>query len=283
MPRLEEAFAAAGARADVRVLGCDTLADAIRAAARGGAERIAIGGGDGTQSCAAGVLAGLEDAPALAVLPLGTLNHLARDLGVPADLAGAARLAVTGSVRAIDIASLNDRSFINNASIGLYPQMVAEREAVRERHGIPKWLATIPAAGATLRRLPHHRLRLRLDGDERRAATPLLFVGNNGYRLDAGRLGTRGSLSDGTLSVYAVTRRSRTRLLWFAIRALAGRADPERDFDALGECATLVVNGRGGRVRVGIDGEVEHMAFPLRFAIRPGALRVVAPPQDEAR
>ncbi|MBV9842700.1 MAG: hypothetical protein JOY99_14400 [Sphingomonadaceae bacterium] len=275
-PDIEAAFEKAGTRAQVRLLSGGEIAAAVREAA-GRCERIAVAGGDGSLSCAAGALADLPDASALAILPLGTLNHLARDLGIPADLAEAAALAAHGSPRAIDVGRVNDHVFVNNASIGLYPLMVRNRDAARERHGLPKWLATLPAAWTALRRLPHHRLRLHIAGRERAVVTPLLFVGNNDYSLDAGTLGRRESLEDGRLSVFAVGRQTRRGLIWFAARTLAGRVDRHEDFETLGNLTTMDVRGHGSDVRIAIDGEVMHLAFPLAFSVAPKALRVIAP------
>ena len=165
--------------------------------------------------------------------------------------------------------------FVNNASIGLYPAMVRTREGLQDDKGWPKWLSAIPAAYAALERYPHHRLRVDLGKGEREIVTPLLFVGNNVYSLDKGEIGQRGSLTDGTLSVYAVAQRSRVSLLWFAARALVGRVRRDLDFVALGECETLKVSSVGDSIEIALDGEVQRLDSPLEFRIRPGALKVV--------
>jgi diacylglycerol kinase family enzyme len=236
---------------------------------------VAVAGGDGTMGCAA--QARVESGGgALAILPLGTRNHLARELGIPLDLAGAAQVAVTGATARIDLARVNDVIFVNNVSVGFYPLLVRWREA-EQRRGFPKWLATLPAGWAALRRLRHHRMYLRTDGAEKRVRTPILFVGNNRYTLDAGQVGRRAALDDGTLSVFAVAARSRLGLLWFALRILLGRADPERDFDALGECRQLRVESRSGLIDLAIDGELVPMPPPLQFEVLPRALEVRVP------
>ena len=271
VPMLTAAFKAAGAGAEIEPLDGEDIPDAIKKAAKQG--RVVVAGGDGTVSCAAQQLAG-SDAE-LALLPLGTLNHLARDLGLPTDLEEAAKVAATGKATAIDVAEVNGQVFVNNASIGLYPLMVREREGLQDTKGWPKWLSTIPAAYAALERFPHHRLRVDLGKGERAIVTPLLFVGNNTYSLDAGELGQRASLTDGKLSVYAVAHRSRAKLLWFAARALIGRARHDVDFVTLGECETLTVWSSGDSIEIALDGEVQRIGSPLEFKIRPGALKVV--------
>ena len=212
----------------------------------------------------------------LGILPLGTRNHLALELGIPADLAAAATLIAKGTTRQIDLARVNGHAFINNASVGFYPQLVREREGI----SLPKKLAAIPATARALGRMRHHRLRLTLSGEESEVVTPMLFVGNNRYTLDAGHLGERAALDGGVLSIYAVASRRRLALIGFALRMLVGRADPDKDFAAIGEAAKLTVTGRSHHLDIALDGEVMRMAMPLAFTIEPGVLSVVAPPAD---
>ena len=270
---LEKAFAQAGATVRVAALDGKQIPEAIKAVARSG--RVIVAGGDGTAAGAAQILAGSDTE--LGLLPLGTLNHLARDIGIPVDLGEAAEVAANGQPVAIDVGEVNGQVFVNNASIGLYPLMVRKREGLRRAKGWPKWLSTLPAAFAALERLPHHRLRLDWGRGERAIVTPLLFVGNNVYSLDRGEVGKRNTLTDGKLSLYAVARRRRAALIWFAMRALVGRAERSLDFETLGECETLTVSSSSGSIEIALDGELRRMDSPLEFRIRAGALTVIAP------
>jgi len=278
VPELEKAFAQAGAVAEIAAVEAGQIPRAIEESAEAG--RVVVVGGDGTAASAAQALAGGD--VELGLLPLGTLNHLARDLGIPTDLATAAKVAARGSPTRIDVGEVNGQVFVNNASIGLYPLMVRKRDALRRAKGWPKWLSTLPAAWAALERLPHHRLRLDWGDGERAIVTPLLFIGNNLYSLDSGEVGKREHLSDGKLAIYAVARRRRTALIWFAIRALAGRAERDLDFETLGECETLTVRSSGESVEIALDGELRRMASPLEFRIRAGALTVMVPAPSSA-
>ena len=168
---LVEAFAAQGHNGAPQVVEGQQLRETITA--HRGAETIAVGGGDGTQGSAAALL--MASGQTMAVLPLGTLNHLSVDLGIPADLAEAAQIALHGQTKAIDLASVNDQVFVNNASVGLYTKLVRARDA----QALPKWLATIPAAWTVLRGFKVRRLRLEIGGEQRTIETPLLFIGNN--------------------------------------------------------------------------------------------------------
>jgi diacylglycerol kinase family enzyme len=270
---LKAAFAKAGTAIDLHLVEGADIPETFRRLA--GHNRVAVAGGDGTIACAAQAARGTD--VEIALLPLGTLNHLARDLGVPVEIDAAAELAVGGRAVVIDVGDVNGHRFVNNASIGVYPEMVRSRDDTRERTGWPKWLATAPAAWQVLARLTHHRLHVDMGTGAQPLITPLLFVGNNHYALDAGEVGRRSSLSGGRLSVYAVAHRTRLSLIWFALRALAGRADRKRDFVAIGDCEALTVWSSGRSIEIALDGELLRLQSPLRFCIEPGALNVVAP------
>lgn len=267
---VREAFA--GQEIDLYLVEGRDIAETVKTVA--GRAVVAIGGGDGTQGAAAAAFTHSETAQL--VLPLGTRNHLAKQLGIPTDLAEAAKVAREGKIETIDLAKGGakdrERVFVNNASIGLYTRLVRERD---KRWG-PKWLGTIPATWIVLRTLRAKALHLTIDGKAERVVTPLLFIGNNRYSLDSGSVGERVSLSDGVLSLFVVARQSPLALIGFALRALLGRVDGARDFCALAEAKEVVVEGRG-EIDVAFDGEVERMALPLTFAIMPGALKVLVP------
>lgn len=272
--QIESAFKAAGLSADVHVVDGNALTDTIERLAITH-DAIAIGGGDGTQGCAAAILA--RAGTAHAILPLGTRNNLARQLGIPLDLEGSVQVIAAGHTRAIDLSEVNGQSFVNNASIGIYPKLVKFREAGRRR-GLPKWLANVPAAVRVLRNLGHRRYRLVLDNAAQPVVTPLLFIGNNVYSLDSGKVGSRDAMDDGKMSVFAVAKNTRWGLIGFAIRTLRGKSDPARDFAAIGTCETLTVSTkRRRRISVALDGEVHKMVTPLNFTIRLGVLSVFVP------
>ena len=160
---------------------------------------------------------------------------------------------------------------------GFTPAMVRTREGLQDDKGWPKWLSAIPAAYAALERLPHHRLRVDLGKGERRSSRRCCSSATTSIRSTSSEIGQRASLTDGKLSVYAVAQRSRVSLLWFAARALVGRAHRELDFVTLGECETLKVWSTGDSIEIALDGEVRRLDSPLEFRIRPGALKVVTP------
>lgn len=265
---VEAAFAATGREIALELLDGGEIADA--AARHAGAPLVVVGGGDGTIGAAASALA--RTPSALAVLPLGTRNHFARQLGLPLDLPCAARIAVSGQRRRIDLGAAGDRLFINNASFGIYTRFVR----MRDRGKGPKWLSTIPATLHALRRMRAQHFTLRIDGRERDIVTPLLFVGNNEYSIAPGRLGERESLEDGQLSICAVSAQNPLHLLGFAARALVGLARPEQDFEEYDTPATIVIEG-SGYIEGAFDGELALMSLPLTLRSLPAALGVVTP------
>lgn len=273
--QLAAAFASAGVEADIRLTEPDGIADAFRdAASAPGLDAVVAGGGDGTLSCAAGCLA--ATGRPLAILPLGTLNHLARDAGIPTDLDEAVAVIAAGHVRAIDVAEVNERVFVNNSSVGLYPDMVRLREAEQERSGRGKRLAMLSASLGSLRSFRRHRLWISAEGMEAPIRTPLLFIGNNRYQVNLFALGKRERLDGGELCLYALRARSRSHLFWAGIRGIFGKLDQQRDFLTAYGLEAEISSDRP-TLSVSVDGETVRMDTPLRYRIRPGALKLIVP------
>jgi diacylglycerol kinase family enzyme len=274
--RIAALFERAGASADVRLAhrGADLGALLAQALVRR-PEVVVAGGGDGTVSTVAAALAGSEIA--LGVLPLGTLNHFAKDMHLPLALEPAVVQIASGAMRRVDVGEVNGRVFINNSSLGLYPDIVRDRERQQKRLGRGKWPALVWATLGALRRFPFLSVRLSVDGIERLRRTPFVFIGNNAYTMRGFAIGERDRLDSGCLSLYVAQRAGRLRLLQLALRALVGRLDQARDFDALGATA-IDVESRRRRLRVATDGEITMMVPPLRYRIRPASLVVVGAP-----
>ncbi|MDT5158800.1 MAG: hypothetical protein QOH51_3157 [Acidobacteriota bacterium] len=273
---VNEAFAACGVEAHVSVArdGAE-MTELARRALSSGARVVVAGGGDGTVSSVAGVLAG-TDCP-LGVLPLGTLNHFAKDLRIPLTLAEAARNVCEGREVSVDVGEVNGQVFINNSSLGLYPRIVRRREKLQERSGSGKWSAFVRAALAMLRRYPFLDVRLSADGQEIVRKTPFVFVGNNEYQMESIQMGGRACLDAGHMSLYVAHRTGRLGLLRLALSALFGRLRQAKDFDSHAAQEIWVETRRRKRLPVATDGEVTVMTTPLHYRIRPGALRVIVP------
>jgi diacylglycerol kinase family enzyme len=273
--RARDALVTAGLDVDVELLSGGDCAVRARAIAERKDPLLIVGGGDGTISAAASALAGTDTL--LGILPLGTLNHFARDLGIPTDLDEAAKLIASGNDRRVDIGEMNDRVFINNSAIGLYPLMVVDRDLQQRKLGRSKRLAMVVASARTLFRFDHHRLTLTVN-EERTARidTPLLFVGNNDYRLDIGAPGKRESVDDGELFVLVMRKKTRRGLIAASLRALFNRARPD-DMVRLEGVQRLRVSALRPQLAVSLDGEVVRATPPLDYKVRNRALRVIAP------
>ena len=242
-------------------------------AALGPYKALVAAGGDGTVNSVAA--AAVNGGKILGVLPLGTLNHFARDLKIPSDLEAAAHTIVAGHTTDVDVAEVNDRIFLNNSSLGLYPTIVRERQK-REQLGFRKWPAFFWATIQALRRYPFLDVQVRVNGELLDRLTPFVFVGNNEYAMDLFNIGLRDRLDRGVLSIYITHRTSRFRLISLALRAMAGQLRDDKDFLALSS-SEVKIQTRRKRLRVAFDGEVDFMTTPLYYRVRPGALRVIVP------
>jgi diacylglycerol kinase family enzyme len=271
-------FAEHGIDATIRSLPGAKISAAAKEFAdqhHGDFDALVVGGGDGSVSAAAAALAG-GDIP-LGVLPLGTLNHFAKDLAIPLDLPGAVATIAAGALRRVDVAELNGRIFINNSSIGLYPFMVARRNEEQRRLGRSKLAATFPAAMRALMSNAWHHLGIEAEGERKRVRTPCIFVGNNPYQVGLGHFGTRASLEGGELCVHVVRQQSRLGVLLLPFKVALGLADPLRDVETF-TAPDVEITSRKRRLHVSLDGEVAMVETPLRYRIRPRALSVLAPP-----
>jgi diacylglycerol kinase family enzyme len=264
--------------ADVQVVVTKRGDDISAVAARALGEHrrpVVAGGGDGTVSAVAGKLAG-TDTP-LGVLPMGTLNHFAKDAGIPLNMAAAVRNLFTGQVIRVDVGEVNGRVFVNNSGVGFYPHFVRQREE-QEKHGHVKRVAFMLALRAMVRR--YFRLRIKVGMNEAEAlehVTPFLFVGNNRYQTSGLHIGTRSRLDSGRLWVCTVPSLGRRDVLPAAMRTLVGSAT-DQELSAF-EAQELSVEPGTARVNVSTDGEVSMMDAPLHYRIRPQALGVVVPNQ----
>jgi len=212
----------------------------------------------------------------LGAVPLGTLNHFAKDLGIPLQIEEAAATIAAGRTRIVDLAEVNGEIFINNSSIGIYPYMVIDRERRRATHKLAKWMAMVPAFFRMMRHFPRRRLRIGAEGFARPYRTPCLFVGNNEYGMDLFTFGRRQRLDLGELWFYVVKPRRPLEFFWMVCRLCFGRMDQARDLDTF-QLAEAEISAKTSRLPVALDGEVRIMHTPLNYRSRPGALRVIVP------
>jgi diacylglycerol kinase family enzyme len=276
--RLAGHFKAAGLHAEIELAhGGDEIITAVGNAVARRPPLIVAGGGDGTVSTVAAAL--VDTGIVFGVLPLGTLNHFAKDLGIPLELADAVAVLAHGEAGRVDVGEVNGRIFVNNSGLGLYPDIVHDRERQQKRLRRGKWPAFVWATLSALRRYPFLFVALVVDGKEVLRKTPFVFIGNNEYRMEGFAIGERSGLEDGRLSLYVAQRPGRWRLVQLALRALTGRLRQARDFDAI-TATDIVVQSKRKRIRVATDGEVTVMTPPLKYRVRPASLIVMRPRTD---
>jgi diacylglycerol kinase family enzyme len=234
-------------------------------------------GGDGTLNA----VASMAHARALpfAVIPLGTFNYFARDLGIPLDAAEAARIIGEGCVRSVPIGCVNGKLFLNNASIGLYRRLIERRELHKRRFGRRRLVALFSGLFTLLGRNRSYRLRLEIDGQPLILSAPTVFFGRNALQMEQLGLGEALCVARGELAVLAPREVDRRALLGLALRGALGRLESAENLRQY--CASKVqvdwLDGR--RIRVAVDGELIECALPLVIEALPNALQVIVPRQ----
>jgi diacylglycerol kinase family enzyme len=272
--QIADLFARHGSEARVLLARSGSeIPDLARRAMAEGSQPVVAGGGDGTLGAVASALVGSRHA--LGILPLGTLNHFAKDLKIPLELEAAVANLFTGRLARVDVGEVNGRIFLNNSSLGLYPAIVREREE-RQRHGAGKWIAFALAVVTILWRYAPVHVWLRVDSrPESGAPTPFVFIGNNRYEIEGAHMGGRSRLDGGRLWICRAPHAGLWTLLRLAVTALLGRV-PHGGFDAV-DGEQCEVRAKRGHLRVSADGEVISLETPLHYRIRPGALGVIVP------
>lgn len=251
----------------------EELAPALCRARTSPAEFIFAGGGDGTLRCVAESIAGTGKV--LGVLPLGTVNHFARSLGLPAGLDAALSALEGASPSAIGVGEVNGRLFLNNSTLGLYPRVVRGRDFLRSRAGVSKWPAMARAAARTVARPEGGWLELAGEGEAFTLRSPFVFVTAHDFLLGALPL-LEGGVGPGELGVCAASAETATERLALIARVAAGALSSGRSVRAF-KTRSLVVKGAAPRLHATLDGEVMTLEAPLVYRARPGALRVLAP------
>jgi len=245
-----------------------------------GAKRILVAGGDGTIATAADLVAKTE--VELAILPAGTLNHFAKDHGIPTDLGKAALAAGRGHVVRADIGYVNDRVFLNTSSIGAYITFVRARERMEKYLGYR--IASLFALFSTWARLRTFTVTLEVEGVKKTYRSSMVFIGSGERELKLPILGNRVKNGKRGLHVMIVGGRKRARL--FAV-ALAGVAKGTRGAEELPEFDDFLVDScrielTRSHALIGLDGELKEMQTPLDYRLERDALRlVVAPPGED--
>lgn len=254
------------------------LVPAAQAAVAQGFDVVVAVGGDGTQAAVASALA---DSPAaMAVIPGGTFNYFARDLGVGETVDQALEVFDAPRLRRVDVGDINGTLFLNNASFGAYPEILRRRETIYRRWGRSRVAAYWSAAVALWRLRRPIRMRVHADGRARDITTALAFVAKSAYQLETFGLEGAADIREGRLALLTARARRPAPLIRSALRLAFGKSARYRDFD-LFSAADMVIETFPAHENVAHDGEKTWMDSPFRIRMRPGALAVLVGPDPQ--
>jgi diacylglycerol kinase family enzyme len=270
-----EAARKSGLPIDARDLATEALLDAIQQLARSGVRRVAVAGGDGTIASAASLAS--RSSIEIAVIPGGTLNHLADDFGIPEDLGKALHIAIGGEARPVDAGSVNGHLFLNTSSVGTYVTFVRLRDHLERYLGYR--LASVTAAFRLLVRPYAFTVEVEIEGKMRSDVTPLVFVGVGERELKLPTLGGRARGGRRGLHLMIVRGRSRARIAALAFAAAARGTRSAARSPALEAFLVnrFTIRLRRPRAIVATDGELHTMIAPLEYRWVPDAVRIVLP------
>ena len=259
---------------DVHEIPPEELAAALRHAVAEGKTRVLVAGGDGTIATAASAMVG--GTGELAILPGGTLNHFATDLGIPGEALEALVLAASGTARPADAAMVNDRLFLNTSSVGAYVHFVKVREYLEPRFGYR--IASAIAAFRILFQLRLITVELEVEGTRRTYRTPVVFIGVGERELKLPTLGNRVPQGRRGLHVLVVQGRSAGRMLALALNAVArgvktAARSPALDSFIVDRCTITLRRSS----TIAVDGEIVTLGTPLEYRVERDAIRVVCP------
>lgn len=239
---------------------------------KSGRTALVAGGGDGS-------LGGIADLAAqhgvpFGVLPFGTLNHFAKDLGLPTDYDGLIQMLEHENTKNIDYARLGDSVFLNNSSIGIYPELVFRREDREKKLG--KW----PAAAISLFEILRQPLRIdqlsvTYNNEKHEVKTPFVFVGNNDYGFDSFGVNKREELDKGLLSLCIFRGQSRRQLFWHLFRSVLGK--PSIGVLDCYQTDEITIESNSGSLKVALDGEAYELKTPLSYTIQKQKLLAIIP------
>ena len=278
---IEAALAEAGRAGELRFIRPADLAQAADEAALTALHRrsaVVAVGGDGTINVVA--RAAHARGCAMGLVPQGTFNYFARTHGLPEDAAEATRVLLHGAPVPVQVGVVNERLFLVNASLGLYPEMLKDREAYTARFGRHRLVVLFASAATLLRRYRPLHLRIHCEGAVREITTPTLFVGNNRLQLervglpeaeapDAGRVAAVMLRPVGTLAMLGLMLRGALGTL--------GEADTIERFEFTQmQVRPRLLPGRRS-VRVAMDGELSRLRVPLDIGCSPRPLFLIKP------
>lgn len=272
---LRKLFVDRGIAAELHAFDFDALPGLLEAAGKNATDAVIVCGGDGSILAVIAALRGLS--LPLGLIPGGTMNVLARDIGLPTDAEAAADIIAAGMTDTIDVAYVNEQPFLCNSVIGLMPHLARTREKLREVSGWIKWPKVLLQTFTLMRKYPRLDIRCDALGQIRRFRTRTLIVSNNLLSDTQGIMPERDTLSAGTLGIYAVRETSRWVLFRVVARMLSGTWQDDTSLAIIATPAAKLSLNRPRPLTVMNDGEPVQLHTPLNYSIQPRALRVLSP------
>jgi diacylglycerol kinase family enzyme len=232
---------------------------------------VLVVGGDGTISCVVDALLRISPELVVGVIPAGTLNHFSKDAHIPQDTERAIQCILDGHTTHVDVGLVNERHFINNSSVGIYPLLVLNRE-IYQKAGHTKWVALLRASAKLAYSYRSSTILFGTGKSSKKISS--VFIGNNRYVLEGTGLGGRTALTEATLTVLMISPLSIFGLLLLSLRALRGAGITDRSVNIIG-VQTCEISGKKRSLLVSYDGEITRMQSPLTYSIKPKALRLI--------
>lgn len=257
---------------------CDDIHDTVAAELARGADLIVAAGGDGTAMAVAGAMRG-KGVP-FAVLPLGTFNFFARGLGLSEDPGEAARQILDGTPHDIRVAEANGQVFLNNASLGIYPSILKERETVYARWGRRRIAAHWSVVKTFLRFQRPMKVTMTTDEGTQTRRTALIFVARSAYQLHHFGIKGEAAIADDRFAVLVARGSGRFALFHLAWRLARGSIREGRDYDLI-TTRKLDVEVSQRRALLAFDGEKRRDRSPFRFRMSETPLRIILPEPKE--
>jgi len=273
--QLRTLFTERGVEPEMHTFDCDALPALIQKAEAKHMDAIVVCGGDGSILAVVKAL-GDRKLP-LGIIRGGTMNILARDLGLPETLDAAADVIVGGRVRAIDVGYVNDEAFLCNSAIGLMPHLARTREKLREVSWWLKWPTVLRQAITLIRTYPRLHVQIEMNGKTRRFRTRAIAISNNPLDDAKGPIPPRKTLDSGKLGIYVARDTSRWAVVRVAAHMLAGTWQHDETVASISIKSAVLSLNRPRPLSVMNDGEPTQLKTPLHYSIRPQALRVLVP------
>lgn len=235
---------------------------------------IVAAGGDGTLNTVAQELQ--HTRIKMGIIPLGTFNYVARALNIPLNPFAAAEVIATGIPCGVHVGTVNDYIYLNNASIGLYPKIIEQRELHNARFGRFRAVAMVSGFVVLMSEQLKLKLKMTIDGEQTPIETPLVFFGNNQLQLEDLKLQLASCVEQGKLAAVAITALTRWQLIKLIHQLQWGTFEQAPEVTSF--CAeTIKIESRVKQMKVAIDGEIVKIKTPLLFKVAHNALQVMVP------